>query len=129
MHLIKRRDVIRAAPARWLQQYARVPDDQVTMWGERITYGEIRRRLAALDVETCSPSDIDTALGGSTGWGANKCDECSADVETLVHFGMEPDYEATWQDLCGACLERGIAGLASGSIEDRSDPTETGRSE
>lgn len=106
MHLITRRDVIRSVPGKWHENYSRYPDDAPTTWCAR-TYGDIRRSLAALDTDRCVASDIDEALGAN-GWALLCCDECDTDSDVLMHFGDEPYYEAKWQRLCVACLQRAV---------------------
>lgn len=101
--VILKRDVIRSVRARWSYQY---PRDDYTFW-DGSTAGEIRPRLAALDLETCSSEDVDKAIG-SGGWADNRCDHCGEDVEALVRFGERPNYEARWQDLCLKCLVEGV---------------------
>ncbi len=111
MKLVYRRDVIRAVRESWLRQYQYRPADEVPTWAQKRTIGDIRAAIKALDLETCSPSDIDKALG-TKGWASHTCDECSADLEVLIRFGSDPDYDARWQDLCAVCLDEGIALMA-----------------
>lgn len=36
-----------------------------------------------------------------------ECDECeSEDVDTILHIGDEPNYDARWQQLCPVCVRR-----------------------
>jgi hypothetical protein len=107
MDVIQRRDVIKAAPARWLEQYKTNADSHVCTWGvsPRKTYGQIRAALAALNLETCQPSDIDAALG-APGWADNDCDECDKSFPVVLRIGEEPDYEARWRDVCADCLAK-----------------------
>jgi hypothetical protein len=100
------RDVIRGVRDHWIRQYANYPQThQFTPTGP--TVAEIWANLTALDLETCSEADIDRAIG-VTGWASHKCDECDETKEILAHFGAEPDYDATWQDLCADCLRNGL---------------------
>lgn len=99
---IQQRDIIRSFRDRWMDQYKSDLDSRETGWGAG-SFGDVRARLAALDLETCSPEDVNQALGVS-GWADNDCDECGKSVPVLIRIGQKPDYDARWQDLCGECL-------------------------
>jgi hypothetical protein len=105
--IIHRRAKIKDVRKRWLEQYAIYPNDRIVGRCDR-TAGDIRKSLKALDLETCSVSDIDAAIG-TAGWGSLTCDECGEDHEHLIRLGEEPDYDARWVDLCRACLMRSAA--------------------
>lgn len=109
MRVIHRRDVIRGARRRWIEQYRRYQDDSTPGW-TRGTFASIRKALAALDLETCSVADVDAAIG-TTGWARNNCDQCGRDCASLVRIGDEPDYEARYQDLCVECLQSALAAI------------------
>jgi hypothetical protein len=105
MNIIQRRDIIRTVRDRWNSQY---PDDNLDIgWERSERVGDIRVRLAALDLETCSVEDVDKAIGTS-GWADNDCDCCKLSFPVLVHIGEEPDYDAKWQDLCAGCLSKAV---------------------
>lgn len=108
MNIIYRRDKIRGVRDAWNKQY---PNDDF-IFHDKSTAGPKRKALAALDLETCSPADIDAALG-NTSWASLTCDECDGDFPSIVRIGGEPDYDARWQDLCGECLKEALAMLAS----------------
>jgi hypothetical protein len=109
---VHQRDIIRAAPALWLRQYSGSWSDAKLPWNSAKTYGQVWRDLAALDLETCTPEDIDAAIG-TTGWAANCCDECRDSFPVTLRICDEPDYEAKWQDLCAGCLAKAVDMLAS----------------
>jgi hypothetical protein len=99
--VVTKRDVIRGVRAGWNEQYRQYRDDERLRGGSRI--GDIRARLAALDLDTCSEADVDAAIGAPR-WAENRCDECNRDVERLVRIGDEPDYYAQWRDVCPDCI-------------------------
>lgn len=103
---IQQRDIIRGMRARWLDQYKTDHDSKETGWRGG-TFGEVRARLAALDLETCSAEDTAKALGGPN-WAENTCDNCGKSWPVIIRIGQEPDYDARWQDLCGECLGQAV---------------------
>ena len=109
MRIIIEREVIRTVRDRFMTQYKGYPSTYLLGFGAgRFAVGESRRRLAALDLETCSRAEVDVAVG-TDGWASLTCDECGEAVERIVRIGQEPDYEARWQDLCLPCLEKACA--------------------
>jgi hypothetical protein len=101
---VTQREVIRGVRDRWLEQYKHYPDENRVGMGDRLrSVGSIRKALAALDLETCSVSDIDAAIG-TTGWADNECDLCHQSQTLVIRLGDEPDYEARWVDVCPNCL-------------------------
>lgn len=101
---IHKRDIIRGVRDRWMKQYANYPDDKTVGWASHLrTTGDIRKALAALDLETCSSEDVDAAIG-TNNWAKNECDQCDGDFETVLQLGQEPDYEARWWNMCASCL-------------------------
>lgn len=96
--LITRRDVIRGIAKRWHEQYGDNPERH----GPDKT--EIYRGLLALDLETCSPADVEAVIGNAT-WTRLKCNGCGRDVDAVVQVGDEPDYESSTADLCRSCAE------------------------
>lgn len=105
MQIIKLRDIIRDAPSRWMKQYSLSADHAPLSWNGAETYGDVRRRLSALDLETCSQADIERAIGRPD-WASLICDECQFEREHVIRIGQEPDYEARWQDLCAECIQK-----------------------
>lgn len=104
MDLIYRRSIIRNAPARWMRQYEKEPDDKKVGWHGAKTFGEVRTALKTLDLDTCSPADVDKAMGIGTRWADNRCTNCDEDASVLVHLGDSAGYEARYQQLCQHCL-------------------------
>ena len=103
MKIVTKRQVIREAKARWLEQRAGVADSVVAHWARPRTIGSLRQALNALDIETCSEADFDAAIGRA-GWCSLECDECGTKAQSLIRFGQDPDYEARWWDVCYNCL-------------------------
>lgn len=129
MKIIVERDVIRTVRDRYMEQYKGYADDYMLGYGAgRRPCGESRKRLAALDLETCSRADVDAAIG-NTGWASLTCDECGEDVERIVRIGQEPDYEARWQDLCLPCLKKACALLEAEGLDEVEEQGRNERSE
>ena len=103
--IIQRRDLIRGVARKWNFHYRNTSD------GGKV---EIGRNLQALDLETCSPQDVDAIIGNST-WTENDCDGCKRDLPMLIHIGPEPDYEVRYLRLCLECLT--IARTALAAVE------------
>lgn len=94
-----------------MKQYEHYKDDYLFgRRGNHRTAGNIRKALAALDLETCSSADVDEAIGVD-GWAKNECDQCNGDFETVLHLGQEPDYEARWWNMCASCLAEAALSL------------------
>lgn len=116
MELLHKRDIIRLARDAWIKQYStfagshQFPFQIKARRGE--TVADIRKRLAALDLETCSESDVDSAIG-TTGWARLECDECGLSCDMLIHIGEVPDYDARWRDLCADCISEASKMLAT----------------
>src|SRR5690606_25409154 len=104
MKLIHKRDVIRHVRDRWNEQYPPHRDGDPSYLHDQ-TFGEIRRGLAALDLETCSAEDV-TAVSGKSSWTPLVCDECDRPADALVSFGSEPAYDTRWQDVCHECVTK-----------------------
>lgn len=112
MTLIHRRDVIRSARQRWLEQYKDRQRGQALGWDAGRTFGSARDAMEKLDPETCSPADIDEAIEVK-GWADNDCDECGKSFPVILRLGNEPDYEARWWSLCLGCLKLAVAILSA----------------
>lgn len=104
MKIITKRDVIRGSREKWVRHYKHYRDDYIVGWGDMLPAGEIRTKLAALNLETCTQKDVDDAIQAGSSWAALYCDICDKDVERLLRVGGEPDYEASWIDICADCL-------------------------
>ena len=104
IRVITDREIFRGVLERWITQY---PDDHRYLSGIGGTAGERRKKLEALDLETCSRDDIDRALGVA-GWADNTCDECQQNKPLIVRIG---DYDERFQDLCEDCLESALVAL------------------
>lgn len=108
MKLVQQRDVIRGVRERWLHQYRYSKDSDMIGLHTRRSVGEIRTRVQALDLETCSVDDVNQAIGAS-GWADNACDFCDGTHETTVQMGDEPDYKARYLNVCKPCLGRALS--------------------
>lgn len=108
MEIISRRFVIKSVLNRWNEQYySWNPSLKIGPIATAQTISVIRERLVALDLNSCSPEDVDNAIG-VTGWAKNCCDECDSDEAFLIRFGDIPGYDQRWQDLCDKCLAKGF---------------------
>ncbi len=92
-------DVIRAAPARWADQY-KGPHNTADKHA-------ITQKLNAL-VWPFTKEQVDDIIGNPS-WTEISCDECCLVQDSLVRIGEEPDYDARWMDVCNACLEKARA--------------------
>lgn len=101
--LVLRRDIIKAIPSTFRQQHGRSLEQP--SWRQGMTRGDILKQLDALDLENCSPSDVDDIIGNQS-WTANDCDVCGRNADVIARIGDEPDYDARWQDICLPCLVR-----------------------
>lgn len=106
--VMTQRDKILAFSRRWREQY---PDDSYKFWDGR-SVGETFKKIAALDLLTCSEADVDAAVGTS-GWGSITCDECGESAETLVRLGDDRDYDTRYVDACGRCLQLALGKAAT----------------
>ena len=106
--LLYQRDKIRSALQRHREAY---PNDNYRYFNGQ-TAGEVRQRIARLDLETCTAAELDAVMVGS-GWGSNECDVCGEDAPVLVRIGDEPDYDNRWQDVCEACLRKAVDMMAT----------------
>ena len=113
MKILQRRDIIRKARGRFLKQYERYPDDWRGATGRPL--GAKRKALAALDLETCSPADVDAAIG-TRRWADNRCDRCGADCHVLLRLGGDPDDDIDTVDMCLECLGKAVVLLASTEV-------------
>lgn len=105
MKVITKRQIILGVRDRWLEQYKHYADHYPVGWSENLTAGEIRGRLAALDLTTCTSADVDEALQVKR-WADNTCDFCDEDHEVILRIGDEPGYDSQWVDLCKGCLDK-----------------------
>lgn len=117
MRPVFRREVVRGAKARWLEQYKAYDDKQkIGVPGRSKSVGDTRRELAKLDAETASAEQIEAAID-ATGWTDLDCELCGKPQEVVLRIGQEPDYEARWVDLCPECLASAGAALATAKQE------------
>ena len=105
--VIHLRDIIRAVPDNWDEQYrgTRHKDKR-----------EIGKHLRALDLEKATPGDIERVIGNGS-WTVMKCDECHQDQTTLVHIGDAPDYDANYARVCPECLQKAVSALVTSQVK------------
>lgn len=96
MYLLHKQDVIKSAPRRWEEQYKN--------YGNR--YGHIDTMIKLNSLEWPFTDKQVNDIIGNDRWTKLECAECGKDVETLVHIGDEPDYDACWVDICMECVTR-----------------------
>lgn len=103
--IVTQRDRIREAPKIFREQYGSSLTTPA-YWKKGQTRGDVVNALDSLDLDACSVSDIDQAIGVQ-GWAENECDICgNTNADLIVRFGDEPDYEARWIDFCLPCLSQ-----------------------
>lgn len=98
--VIHKSDIVKNIPLRWELQYRGGASDEQR---------EITQKLKAL-VWPFTAEQVNEIIGNNS-WTTLECDECGFDFETLVRVGVEPDYEARWQDLCKSCLHKALEAL------------------
>jgi hypothetical protein len=106
---LTRREVIRNVRKRWNQQYSHC-DDGYEIGIPKEPISTIKARLRKLNLETCSAADVDEAIG-TTGWAANECYVCEADVEVTICFSEHWGGEKSMH-VCPSCMEKAAAALA-----------------
>jgi len=116
MKLITQRDQIRTIAERWKGQYCRrafspAANKVIDFWSRVYicdSTEEVYKKLAALDVETATPADIDAIIGNDF-WGklGYHCNECDAEPpDAILQVGEEPDYESRTAFLCRDCAAK-----------------------
>lgn len=110
MRIVKRDDCVMDVPKQYRKQYANY--DRNYRFSNNKTGLTLGETVAALDAAT-TVAEIRAILPH---WCALECDECGEDVEQVIRFGEEPDYEARWQDLCAACVAKAAEALAKPNI-------------
>ena len=103
MHIVTKKALAAGVAGQWLSDYYQDGQWQDTMLGPS---EEKYVQLLALG-ESITAEQVDAIIGNSS-WTRNICDECELDVETTVHFGDDPDYDALWVNLCPECLRKGM---------------------
>ncbi len=114
MRVQTKRGLIRQVAAHWKMQYAN---------GEPARFVGVGDRLAALNGETATESDV-AAIIGHPGWTRNGCDECENESDITVQVGQEPDYESSTANMCVGCLEKAIMLAREAAAQDRSKAPE-----
>lgn len=101
--LITRQQVAASTAERFKQQYG--PDFLVRSFGDT---KQIYAKLVSLgnhpsceDVEKVMPS-----------WTHLRCDECEKEVDAVVQFGEDLDWESATANICKECLAKGATLMA-----------------
>jgi hypothetical protein len=89
-----------------ISDYKGSPKGRPYKWG--VTAGDVRKALNRLDFETAARKEIDTILFDSN-WTSLCCDECGADVESLI--SLQEDDEIR---ICKSCLEKALKLIKKG---------------
>lgn len=105
--LITQRDLIRALPANWREQY---PD------GGYHGHKHVQALLDALDLELATPEQV-AAIIGNDSWTTLNCDGCDQRKPWIVQVGAAPDWESATARLCGQCLAEAVKAGAMGGGE------------
>lgn len=100
MNVITERDMLRQVKRDWESRYGARDSDNDDSCAFNVR--KMRRQIAAIDPETVTREELDAI--GLKGWGALDCDECDKPQDAVIHFGMEPDYDARWWYVCRECL-------------------------
>ncbi len=101
MKLVTQRDQIRTLPERYLAAHRGAPTDQA--------FGQRRRALAALDLETVDPGDVDAIMGNKL-WTRLICSHCAEPCTVLINLGASDQVDARY---CADCLARGAELIAT----------------
>lgn len=115
MKLITARDLIRTVSERWRAAYRLCQD--ATPFGT--PQAKTQARLAALDLETATPAEVNAIIGNSS-WTQEACNECNrSDADALILFGQEPDYDSCGAYVCVDCLRKAmtLVGAPGGEIK------------
>lgn len=101
MNKITRRDVIRQVLKSAKSNYS---NRSGVLWNE-LTADQFIQKLSALDLDTCTPEEVD-AIWGHNGWNSMPfCGHCGdRDQDVTYQIGEEADYESRTAYLCQACI-------------------------
>lgn len=111
LRVVKLRERIKQGAADFERQWGSVNPSLPCHWKEDgTTFGDMINALRALDLETCSATDVNGIIGRA--WAELECDHCGKQVEVVAAFGDEPDHDARWQELCAECLALGLKEIA-----------------
>lgn len=117
MKIITKRQVIQAIPAKWGEQYAdqldeplmqgRSPKEEVI---PRITFGDILRKLNALDLDTCGEDEIGNIIGNRS-WTMVHCTSCArTNLDVAIQLdGPTGDGD---EQLCFGCVAHAVRLMA-----------------
>ena len=106
MKIIRKSELIQSIAKRWHEAYC-----YRGRW-DRKSQSEVYERLLTLG-EDATEEQV-TGIIGDASWTRTVCSECGCDVDLVVHFGEEPDYDAVWADVCLGCLRKAEQLLVEG---------------
>jgi|GEM_PF-1113798 len=115
MHIITKAEIAKGAAERWKKAYCHNGEWRTAGFGSP---KKVYNQLMAIG-ESITPEEV-AAIIGNDSWTRNVCTECGRDVETTVHFGEEPDYDAVWADVCPSCLRKAMVLLEVADAENSS---------
>ena len=114
MRLINERENVRGVAERWKSQYCHGDGSwSTTINGDT---GMVYKRLAALDIETATASQVAEIIGNNTWAGPGDCNECGQSRNVLVELGQDPDYESATARICEDCLRKALALVTSSHV-------------
>ena len=101
MKLLTERTLIREVAQRWAEQYSGAH------WRKDKEKQDIGRRLAALDPERATASDVAAIIGNDSWTRIDHCDECGAEnIPAVVRLADDDASSAT--DICLPCLRKAV---------------------
>lgn len=118
--LIYRKDIIRGAKQRWLQQYKK-HDDEYTFYDDK-TVGSMRAKLNSIDAQAASLNDIIACFDRGSGWTDNECMSCGQNAEVLVRIDVVLD-DDDHVDLCKNCIATACEEIEGAAADQNALPT------
>lgn len=106
------RDQIKEYADLFLKTWLKYPDCHKLVFGPDISLGERRKALASLDLETCTTTELNQALG-TKGWGLLQCTGCGQEKNRLLRLGSEGTHDNEEVALCADCLKTALIAVAA----------------
>ena len=109
MRVITTRERIATVAERWKKQYYHGSNGWIfTTSGPS---NDVYKQLRTLP-ESATEQDVIDIIG-NTSWTRLTCDECGANVASLIIIGQPPDIESDTAAVCLDCLQKATALLAA----------------